>query len=362
MGFEIDFLPVGNGDRSGDAIALRYGVPGDYKILVYDGGTKESGQELVNHIKFYYQTSRVDFVVCSHPDSDHASGLSVVLEQLQVGELWMHRPWNYSSVILNYFKDTRITDTSLASRLKDKMDSAYQLEQLAIKKKIKISEPFRGAAIGAFVVVSPEKTWYVHDLIANFEKSPEQKELSLAKVAAKALAEVGKKAVAWIAEQWNLESLRQDVETSAENESSVVLLGSIDQQGIMLTGDAGIKALTMTADFTETNNVFLPSMLKFIQVPHHGSRHNVSPGVLDRILGLKKIQDDGARSKTAFVSASEKSTTHPRKSVINAFIRRGVNVIATKGTAKRNYYNMPPRENWTTVTPLSFSNQVESWD
>jgi hypothetical protein len=27
VGHEVDFLPVGNGERSGDAIALRYGDP-----------------------------------------------------------------------------------------------------------------------------------------------------------------------------------------------------------------------------------------------------------------------------------------------------------------------------------------------
>ncbi len=50
LGYEIDFLPVGNGDKSGDAIAVRYGEPGNYKVMVVDGGTKESGQALVAHI------------------------------------------------------------------------------------------------------------------------------------------------------------------------------------------------------------------------------------------------------------------------------------------------------------------------
>ncbi len=49
QGYEIDFLPVGNGDRSGDAIAMRYGTPNNYKVIVYDGGTKESGKALVDH-------------------------------------------------------------------------------------------------------------------------------------------------------------------------------------------------------------------------------------------------------------------------------------------------------------------------
>lgn len=35
-GYEVDFLPVGNGDKSGDAIVLRYGEPGSYKVMVVD--------------------------------------------------------------------------------------------------------------------------------------------------------------------------------------------------------------------------------------------------------------------------------------------------------------------------------------
>ena len=35
-GLEIDFLPVGTGSKSGDAIALRNGVPGDYRTIIID--------------------------------------------------------------------------------------------------------------------------------------------------------------------------------------------------------------------------------------------------------------------------------------------------------------------------------------
>jgi hypothetical protein len=30
-GFEVDFLPVGEGERSGDGITVRYGEPGAFK-------------------------------------------------------------------------------------------------------------------------------------------------------------------------------------------------------------------------------------------------------------------------------------------------------------------------------------------
>ncbi|NJM55078.1 MAG: DUF1501 domain-containing protein [Verrucomicrobiae bacterium] len=54
-GYEIDMLPVGSGEKSGDAIALRYGNSTDgYKVMVVDGGTLESGEKLVEHIKNNY--------------------------------------------------------------------------------------------------------------------------------------------------------------------------------------------------------------------------------------------------------------------------------------------------------------------
>lgn len=367
IGFEIDFLPVGSGDRSGDAIAIRYGAPGNYKVLVYDGGTKESGQALVDHIKNYYGTTRVDYLVNSHPDADHASGLSVVLESMVVGELWMHRPWNYSKIILDYFKDGRITDNSLAERLKEKMSAAYALEQLANKLHIPVYEPYRGASIGEFVVLSPERDWYIHELISEFAKSPEQKKAvsfadgGLAK-AFEAIAKAASKAITWVSEIWTYETLRNTVQTSAENESSVVLFGQIDGKGILLTGDAGVRALDATASYAESKNVSLPNVLNFIQMPHHGSRNNVSSEILDRIVGPRKAYDDGTTTKTAFVSASRDSSTHPRTVVMNAFIRRGTKVVATKGQTKRYPHNMPPRDGWISATPLAFSSKVESWD
>ena len=46
MKYEIEFLPVGNGEKSGDAILIRWEESQDnYKVMVVDGGTKESGKK-----------------------------------------------------------------------------------------------------------------------------------------------------------------------------------------------------------------------------------------------------------------------------------------------------------------------------
>src|SRR6266536_5996825 len=104
MGYEVDFLPVGEGERGGDAVCLRIGNLAGHRseqtVVVIDGGFKEAtGETLVEHIKYFYGTDQVDLVVSTHPDADHTGGLEAVLEQLKVGCLWMHQPWNHTDDI-----------------------------------------------------------------------------------------------------------------------------------------------------------------------------------------------------------------------------------------------------------------------
>ena len=284
---------------------------------------------------------RSDYVVNSHPDQDHASGLSVVLENLTVGELWIHRPWNYTRQIIEHFHDGRITENSLKERLQKNFSYVYPLEVLAIEKKIPIKEPYQGSKIGIFEVLSPKKDWYLYDLIPQFNKTPQAKS-----VLTEAYDYVKEAVLNWIDEDLHIETLSEGGETSADNESSTILYANIKNKGILLTGDSGVKAL-------DKAYIYKPQIadnLKFIQVPHHGSRRNVSPSVLDNILG--KIEQE--INKTAFISAGKDSSTHPRQSVVNAFIRRGCNVIATKGATKRLPNGTPKRDGWITVEPLKF--------
>jgi beta-lactamase superfamily II metal-dependent hydrolase len=360
--FEVDFLPVGDGERCGDAIAIRYGQPGAYTVIVYDGGTQKSGAALVDHVREHYQTSYVDHVVNSHPDQDHSSGLSVVLEELEVGTLWIHRPWQYSHLILDYFKDGRITNNSLKERLQNKMSAAYNLEQIAAKKRIPIKQPFRGEKIGAFYVLSPDRDWYIHELIADFEKSPLQKAMEAAFAldsrfaSLKKFVEAAQRSVRnWAAERWDLELLREDVETSAENESSAILFAYMHdhKHGIILTGDAGVRALTSALDYLDIHSVSASALIKFYQIPHHGGRHNVSTSVLDRLVGPQLPVTPALFEKTAFVSASAKSD-YPRRMVTNAFLRRGAKVLTTKGWTIHHRRGMPNR-GWDPAEQLEFS-------
>jgi len=171
--YELEFLPVGDGERSGDAIIARFvSDDGSWRTLVVDGGTKDSGTAILEHVRRHYGTNLINDVVNTHPDSDHASGLRVVLENMDVGALWMHRPWEHSSEIRHAFDDARITCTSLEARIRKALVCAHELHELANSRGIPQMEPFFGSQIGPFTVLGPTRPYY-QALLPHFRCTPE---------------------------------------------------------------------------------------------------------------------------------------------------------------------------------------------
>lgn len=371
MAYEVDFLPVGNGEKSGDAIAVRFGdlLSGDRSkqfVMVIDGGTKESGQSLVDHIKAYYKTTRVDLVVNTHPDGDHASGLAVVLEQLTVDQLWMHLPWEHSEDIHHLFHDGRITPGSLSERMRAALQNAKDLEAIARRKGIPIVEPFAGeggTALGCTVRVLGPNVEYYQSLLPDFRSTPEKRQAaSIAEMMMKAAfnAAGGVATMAQrVIESFGIETLEdpEDDATSAENNSSAIIWLQIGDKQLLFTGDSGVPALERANDWATWNGIVLADSC-FHQVPHHGSRRNIGPSILDRILGLKRLSDDP--DKTAFVSASKDAPKHPSRKVTNAYRRRGARVITTEGASIWHHGGeVPSRSDYSAAQVVPFYPVVE---
>lgn len=341
---QIDFLPVDSGEKSGDAIVFRYGdfsQRSSYQVVVIDGGTKDSGNRLVEHIQNFYDTNHVDLVICTHPDADHASGLRQVLNQCSVGELWLHKPWDHSEKICDLFHDGRITNNSLSERLKNAYTYAHELMVLAEEKGIDIREPFAGRQTedGMITVLGPTIDYY-RELIPEFARSPQAKS-----VLEKAYSSLNK-AINWIQETLDIETLDERGETSAENRSSAVILLEINDKKYLFTGDSGIQSLENVIDYTNQENINI-SNISFMQVPHHGSKRNISPSILNSI-----------KCNTAFVSASKDAPKHPAKKVTNAFKRRGSIVFKTSGNILMHNVNAG-RAGWGPATDVPFFNEVE---
>jgi len=297
MGYEIEFFPVGDASKAGDAISVRFGSNGNYRVIIIDGGTDDAGETIVNHVREVYGVNTiVSDVISTHPDSDHACGLRTVLQELPVERLWVHGLWHHASEILNLFENANWTVQGLSKAIKDEYPVIGELFDIAAKYNIPVYEPFAGANIGPFTVLSPNKATYQH-LIPQFRKTPapnsdllKARSIWLAtqknSLFSQFLTKASDTVADWISESWNIELLREGGVTAAENESSVVLFGDFEGRKVLLTADSGVNALNWACD-NATGLGLDVSGTEFIQVPHHGSRRNVSPSTLDRIIGPK---------------------------------------------------------------------------
>lgn len=201
-------------------------------------------------------------------------------------------------------------------------------------------------------MLGPSQPYYESLLEAVIATTPEVKHGIMS-----ALSKAAEAAKSLVGESLNMETLSDDVATSPRNNSSVITLMSIGSMNCLFTADAGIPALAAAADELDSLGID-SSELHVVQIPHHGSRRNVGPTVLNRLLGPKGQPAD---SRTAFVSAPAENpeSKHPAKKVTNAFIRRGCTVVRTQGQNLNIPYNAPPRPDYGPAVPIEFFDQVE---
>lgn len=249
MDLELDFLPVGEKTQSGDAIILRYGnllgERDDYSVVVIDAGFSETGDKAVEHIKEVYKTDIVDLVISTHPDNDHSGGIPTILENFQVNKIWMHKPWDHTDNISKLFKDSRITDHGIENKIEKSLITVKKIEEIAEEKGIDIVEPFAGKKDdrGGLIVLGPHIDFYKNELIPNFKCTPEAKEETLFEKTKEKIGEFGDAIKEMIEETWHIETLDNSGTTSAENNSSAIILLNTGVEHILFTADAGQPAL-----------------------------------------------------------------------------------------------------------------------
>ncbi len=350
-GFEIDFLPVGEGTKGGDAIVLRFGnllsdIP-EQTVVVIDGGYQADGVNLVNFIKSNYKTNIIDLVILTHPDKDHVSGLRELFkdEELEVKKLVMHRPWVNTKINTSYFKDGRLTENSLNKKLAEAFNLAYELESLALKKKVEIVEPTLGKSFfgGVLKIMGPNLSFYRECLI-NCEKTPQSK--SLGNILSKAYSNPNdygyekyvKGRIKWY----------EDETTNLVNQTSVISFIDYEEIQILLTGDTGKQGLLNAFQYMEANDIDLQS-LKIFQVPHHGSRKNINKNILQSF-----------NANFCIISCpKEGEPKHPSNRLINLMNELEHNVYVTQGSQLHWGINCPKR-NSSPADPKETFSQIET--
>jgi len=367
MEYEIDFHPVGDpGEdgkcrRSGDAISLRFGnLLGTHRqqtVAVIDGGFRSSGEKLCEHIKHYYGTDVVDWVFCSHSHDDHIQGLFAVLETLKVKLLLIRRPWLHADGVTTLLDDNRSTLSGTKQRLKESFRAAWDLCQLAESKGIPIHEPFEGthsavAGQKQMLVLGPSEPFYHNCLAAELSEESLEGTASLRTILTSAL----RAGIHAVSELWDQEKLSEPAPDAVSplNNSSTVVYFAFGDNKVLFTADAGVQGLTLAHEYAISQGLDLRQCTR-VQVPHHGSKRNVGPAILDKLLG-PILPLNAAATRTGMVScATDGEPKHPSARVTNAFLRRGVPVTPTKGQVICFMSpGMHGARGWTAAMPIAF--------
>lgn len=354
--YEVDFLPVGN-TTSGDAICIRYEIDGKTFIHVVDGGYEEDGQKVLDHLTNYYGGNEIDHVVATHPDGDHTVGLRKVLETAEVGALWMNRPWVHAVELLPYFE--RYTNVeNLAKALREVFPNLAKLEDIAIERGIPIYDALQGTMIGAFTVLAPSKNAFFQ-YVADDDKTPKVAQDATGRGLLGGAMRVVAEGLRMIQAAWGAEVFPAD-DTSPRNNMSVVQYANLSGDEVVLTADTGRAGLEDAAAYAPYAGLSLPAdKFRLIQVPHHGSRHNVSTETLNIWLGEVGGETQESRS-TAIVSAGKNDRDHPRNVVVRGFMHRGAKLIQTRGQSIRCTGGAAPaRDGWVSITPLTYPSGYE---
>jgi beta-lactamase superfamily II metal-dependent hydrolase len=328
--YEVDFLPVGKkqGDKCGDAIAFRFRATeaDSWVQVVVDAGFKADGEALVAHVNRYYEPGRLDLAILTHPDEDHINGMGEVLRGLSVERLWLQRIGAHGGASLKAAA------------------AVEELIKIAQEQGTAVYEVFAGeqAFDGALTILGPDEPYY--DQLVKEQVGG----VSLVEAARKAAVAAGRSIWDRIAGALGEETPFPEKEVTPRNNSSTITLLQLDGNRLLLTGDAGVPALSRAWDLAEAKGV--AGNLDFIQVPHHGARRNASSAFLDRIIGPP---GQAIQSRAAYVSASPGCAhEHPSGRVINAYERRGCAVVATAGQTICSMSGVPLRNGWVTATPL----------
>ena len=362
MSLEMDLLPVERGEnRSGDCIALRFGnlEEGEEKqfVMLVDGGYSNTKEKLKELLSRYYKCKRrdgrieIDLMILTHPDLDHIEGMVDVLKDDVFSVRGIIAAIPSEEMTEKFFKDGRITSNSLEKRLEDSFKKLAELKELSGERLCSNIFADNGrdtidVGVMKITFLSPSNSFY-RKCIANSDKSP-SKGLYVEQMKYPAYyGQQKEKSEKYVrgAIEWN------DKEgTSPINESSYVMLFEYEGHRILFCGDAGKEALENAISRASEKGIELRN-LDIIIIPHHGSRKNVSPEIMDQL---------GSKGTRCYISCCRGDEGHhPSKRLINMLIEKGFAVYTTQGRTLHKGWDAPDRH-WQKAQPLSIQAEMDS--
>jgi len=313
----LEVLPAG----PGDCLWLEYGEPGQARILLIDGGLKNTFEQLDRRIGEAIEARRtstlhIDLLVVTHIDNDHINGVLKLLEETEhpicFGDIW----FNGNSQLLNLpppapeeaRKDMLGGQVSLPRPDLLGLQEGDRLSKLLATRKLPWNVAFGGGA--AMITASEELPT---------RKLEGDLKLTLLGPTLGKLYQLAEKWKPVLDEYERVERTgplpeRRDLlgpsdtwpptwrettssDESVANGSSIALLAEFGEHSLLLSGDAHAKDLAEAVAKlrAERNMRRNPLPVTTFKLPHHGSIQNMSKDLLAQIqCGRYVISTDGS--------------------------------------------------------------------
>jgi len=289
---ELEMLPA----AEGDALLLTYGDTDDPHRILIDGGRRSTYRHLrkrIEHISVNGEGKRFfELLIVTHVDADHIEGIICLLQDEELncefGDIWFN-DWNHLEPLV-----AGETPTHLGAAQGEFLGALLQAHQLPWNVRFDEGAvvlppdpeplPVRDFADGLqLTIVSPT----IESLIELREEWTKVIEAAgfVPGNRDEAMQQFKDKAWSKIPRHLGDETVRKTLDHSEANGSSIAVL--LDYEGIrlLLSGDAWPHVLRPSMDrwCAEQPNEPERVLLDAFKIPHHGSKKNVTPQLMERI-------------------------------------------------------------------------------
>lgn len=273
---EVKFIKAG----CGDAIAIHYrGDDGKYHNILIDGGTEKGNiylETLKPEIEEIYQRNEcIDLWVITHIDDDHIGGILRFIKdeasRISIDLSTIHFWFNYSKIDYDTgLKSTKLVSIGQGIRLRDFLSEHSKLNEEITASQIPVN--LFGLKI---YIVSPDAQKFKAVVEKWTKEEIKIRSKEIAQLKARRPCDYGTKI-----EDFDLSKFSED--TSTENGSSIALLFEMDGKKFLQLADSHPSVVIDSLKklgYSEANKL----ILDYMQIAHHGSRHNTCDELLQMI-------------------------------------------------------------------------------
>ena len=314
--YEVHYLNVSDAD----AIIIRYEDSLNKYIVLIDAGNIGDANKIKNYIWNHWKTYTIDLAICTHPDSDHKGGFFGLLNDTNViiNEFWLNTPDDVIKEDEYYRLYSRRNWLSHCRECYAHPTDTQSpdLVSLAQKKCKNVQSAYKGKSHSQIPlsVVGPTKFFYyplaIEILKNNRKKKDEDNSL---------YEDVGY----FSSFQAKSSIDNEPDDCSPTNAGSIILLFEpIVGRKFLLLGDANRAAI---ADAI-SNNANLSGCR--IKVPHHGSKHNLTSVLIDKL------------SPSCAIISAKGSRKHPSRGIVHC-LSNHCNVYSTHKSGDLKHTSYP---------------------